>query len=412
MLNCLFFAKILMVTFMYIIVFLILLIIVCEFIFLKGSVNCKNSKLYLKTRKLFVAFSIIALIIGCGITVCNILIDKSKILDGLFLMIFLLPLEIWNLKNDKIFLIENLSYTKYVVLNKVISKKRVDEYNKAHIRVIMLSNENVKYKIDNYNKSDINNTIFKKNALIRDANISDIKKYIRDYITDDNYNEILEARGMYDNYLKRINFYILCYLPFILCNILFIILGYPFTYNYIILLLFKICNILISKYVYGRMNYDTDIMNRSIRDRGKIFYFQELMIVLMQSFFIFFGLSIVYIYFMTSLYDVNVSNSVFIICYIYMLMWITFVNMSEKIMVINVIKSYNRLFVWIYIVLIIIINILICNVKYFDIYNIGLRACLGCVGFSLLFVIISDVFKLARYTTIKKVRVNKNVKNN
>ena len=276
-----------------------------------------------------------------------------------------------------------------------------------YIRLTDKSNEDVNYKIEIIDKKNLSKLSFKNNVLIRDCDEGIVKKFLKDYVLEDKYDDIKEARGLYDNYLKRINFYFICYIPFILCNILFIILGYPFYYNVKVMLLFKVLNVLVSKFVYGKMRYDTDIMTRSVRDRGKILYKQELLVIFCQCFFIFFGLGIVYMYFMTNLMDVIVSNSIFLICYVYMLFWITIVNMSEKILVINLVKSYNNYLIICYLVVCILINVLLIMIKSFGIYEINFRNSIGCICYSLLFVVVSDLFKLARYTSVKKIKEKK-----
>lgn len=382
-----------------------LLIILSEIFILKDK--CKvNTPLFNNLKKLIKIVLLIICIYLIGMFVINLfMIDiKDNIFKIVMVGLLVFPLELINLRKSKVFLKEDLAYTKYVILNKVISEKKIRKYNKAYIKVIMLSDEDVSYRIKTIKKSDLNKNCFKNNILIRDCKVCDIVKYLDDYVIGDCYDDIYESRGLYDNFLRSISVYINMYLSLMLVYLMVTILGYPLLFNINMVLLVKLVSIWVVKVGYEKMRFDTDLMTRKIRDKGKMFYGQELLFNVMQSMLAFIGLVLIYVYVITVSMNNEFGYSILYLMYLFMIVFITFVNVGENLFIVNVIKSFKDLRMLLFLGFMIMITILILFVKEFGMINIGIRNYFGCMFCSLVFTIVFDVVKLARYTSIKRCK--------
>ena len=394
-----------------IISFIILIIV---FIYLnKNYKKINKNYIIIKTNKLIRNIIIITIIVSILTIIINLFHNdiKSSLINTLNIIILCLPLSLITIKNNATNLDEKYCHIKTIITQKIYTSKEIKELNKAGINIIICTKKNTKLKIKTITPEEYKESMSNKNLIIKTDDIKLIKPNNQIIIDKEEniFNKIKTARGIHDNYLRTIKINIITYIPLILSHIILQLLSFPLSYLTSIIIIYKIITIITSIYIINKLPYDTDIMERKTTKETEIISKQEILLSIFESLLLFIGITFTYMYLMI-LSDFNtasnVSISVFYTMYLYAILFITIINISEKAFVINLIKSLKNIRMIIYIILIIILSIIMCKIYYFNKTNY-----FGSILFALIFTLPYEITKLARYTTMKGIKKH-GIKNN
>lgn len=408
-------------------IILLIIIIVIKIINYKNnpSIN-KESTLYIHEKKLCKILTIISIILIPFLLITNKILNDytliNNILNTLSITLLVLPISIHNLYNTYIKNEEELLYTKTIITTKEISKKLLKQINKSHINVVLITTKETNLNLPIINKEDITTKELRKNIIINSNSYKTItNKYnqkLNFIYTEDvekTYNEIINSRGVCDNYIRAIKYNIITNSSLLL-SMFFInyIMGFPFPYTLSLTLLIKLTTLLTSHNIYKKLPYDIDINTRTVRDKNIYLYKQEKFLMFFQISLIMIGMSLPYMYFMAYGTTLTYANTVLYLTFIFSNIFLTLVNLSEEITIKNILKIYKSLPIIIYIISLIIITIILYYLNIFETEQIGLRNYLASAFVALVSTILYDITKFARYTTLKgsKKHERKNNKKN
>ncbi|MGN0966910.1 MAG: cation transporting ATPase C-terminal domain-containing protein [Candidatus Coprovivens sp.] len=395
-------------------IILLMIIIVIKIINYKKnpSIN-KESTLYIHEKKLCKILTIISIILIPFLLITNKILNDytliNNILNTLSITLLVLPISIHNLYNTYIKNEEELLYTKTIITTKEISKKLLKQINKSHINVVLITTKETNLNLPIINKEDITTKELRKNIIINSNSYKTItNKYnqkLNFIYTEDvekTYNEIINSRGVCDNYIRTIKYNIIANSSLLL-SMFFInyIMGFPFPYTLSLTLLIKLTTLLTSHHIYKKLPYDIDINTRTVRDKNTYLYKQEKFLMFFQISLIMIGMSLPYMYFMAYGTTLTYANTVLYLTFIFSNIFLTLVNLSEEITIKNILKIYKSLPIIIYIISLIIITIILYYLNIFETEQIGLRNYLASAFVALVSTILYDITKFARYTTMR-----------
>ena len=358
----------------------------------------KKSEIFKNSKK-----ATIFLIIYCFIVCIIILIMKNSVKEMLLLLLLIIPLSFNNVNVFN----EKYIYLKRIIRDSELTKDIVKRYNKAGIYFIKKDKNDLKFKevtLEEYKK-----IVNVKNVFIND-NV-DNKKIDNAIVYNGNleefFNQIKTSRGIVDNYVKSISYVIMSSLLFSLSYVILVITGFPASLNLNNILLFKLLIVITSRYLYKKFPYDTDLMERSPRIKNILYSKQEKFLLVFQLLVMMFGLTMPYMYFVTGGISNEIAFMVLMITYLFILLFYTILMVTEKIFVKNLIYIFKNIYLGLYVILIIGISFLLND--FWHIMN--LQNYIACCLVAIVFVVIYDIIKFARFTTINKGDMN-GVKNN
>lgn len=395
------------------IIFLILIIILKTINIIKNKPNNKESIFYKKERKLI----IITLVISIITLITSFILNKyllnlnllQSILNSISLFILSLPLSIHNLYNTYIKNEEKTSYIKTIITKELINKNLLKKINKAYINVVTITTKENKLDLPIYKKADLNIKTMRKNIIINSRITKDIIAEYNEKLNfiytdkpEETYNNIINARGICDNYIRTIKHNLLTYIPLIIA-IIFInyVMLFPFPYILSLSLLMKLITIIISQYLYKKLPYDTDIPTRKERDKNIFLYKQETLLLIFQMIPIFIGISLPYTYFIAYGATETFANTAIFIIITLINIFLTYVNLSENITIKNFIQIIKNKYLAIYTLLLITIILFINYINIFNTEKLEIMNIIGCIIVAFFFTICYDIVKFARFTTTK-----------
>lgn len=179
------------------------------------------------------------------------------------------------------------------------------------------------------------------------------------------------------------------------------ILGFPVTYNILLIVLLKLFTFYTSNYLYKKLPYDTDIMERKPININNLFSKQELIFVIFESLFIFFVLNLPFMYIQAEGGSVSFSNTLYYIIFIYTNLFITFSNISDSNIIKNFIKSIKIYHLVIFTIICILITLLFNYTTIFTTRNIYLKNYISTIILSIIAISLNELIKLARFTSMK-----------
>ena len=311
-------------------IILLMIIIVIKIINHKKnpSIN-KESTLYIREKKLCKILTIISITLIPFLLITNKILNDytliNNILNTLSITLLVLPISIHNLYNTYIKNEEELLYTKTIITTKEISKKLLKQINKSHINVVLITTKETNLNLPIINKEDITTKELRKNIIINSNSYKTItNKYnqkLNFIYTEDvekTYNEIINSRGVCDNYIRAIKYNIIANSSLLL-SMFFInyIMGFPFPYTLSLTLLIKLTTLLTSHHIYKKLPYDIDINTRTVRDKNTYLYKQEKFLMFFQISLIMIGMSLPYMYFMAYGTTLTYANTVLYLTFIF-----------------------------------------------------------------------------------------------
>lgn len=405
---------------------LFLLIIFYKVYQIKKYKNVYRGDLYYRSKKIINILYFLSVIVFGIMFALNIVIYKdyssttsslTYLVNALSVAILALPLTLQNLYISSFKDEEKYSHTKTIVTN-IFDEKIIKKFNKSGIKVITLTPDKVETKIKTITEKEFDSKLISKNLIITTEN----KKYLNGKIDKDNtifefndlksaYNKIYNARGIHDNYIRTIKYLITIYLPLILSYIFLSVMGFPVTYNILLVMILKVITIITSEFIYKKLPYDTDIMIRKVKPSKILIGKQETIITIFNAFCIFFSCTIPYMFTISQGTSEQLSLTLLLISYIYSNIFLLFSLISESALFVNIIKSLKNIRVIMYVLMSLGFTFIFNFTTYFNTRNIYLKNYLACILFGLIPIIIFEFTKLARFTTIKGVKKNAN-KNN
>ncbi len=405
---------------------LFFLIIIYKIIIKRKNKIDYKSALFEKTNKLKKILYIISSIMFPISIIINIIVigkDSSLntsltyIINALTITILFLPLSL-----DKLYEIsfnneEKISHTKTIITN-IINPKIIKKLNKAGINVIILSSEKHKLKIKTITEDEIEKKYLSKNIIIQTDNLKIVDKLINKTNVyyefenlNDAYNKIYNARGVHDNYIRSIKYLITTYLPLYLSFIFLNIIKFPVDYNILLVIMLKIFTIIITTYLYRNLPYDNDIMTRKPKNVGIVMGHQEIILIIIESFFIFFMLNVPYMFVLSQGGTQSFANTLYYTVFIFTNLFMTYSYISESNFIKNIFKSLKNIRIIIYTIICILITLFFNFNSYFNTRNIEIHNYIACVFFGIISILLMELIKLARFTT-QKGRKKNELKNN
>ena len=400
-----------------IVALIIFLITIIGIIYIIKTTKKEKNILHTHTKKLNIILIILSFILFISSLIINLInIDEysiKNIIDTIFnsISIGLIPLPI---TTSIIYYIFDCSKNEYyhiktIISNEDIPKSLYNKLRKAHINLIIVSEKNPSLEIKELKKEQLNKNIIKTKSFFINSkdynNILDLFSNKDEVIYSTNvsstYKEIIDSRGNEDNYIRTIKYLISSYLPLILSVLLFWFTSFPFTSNLLLIVTIKVYTLITSLFVYKNMPFDTDIKLRYPKPSKVFIPSQELLLNVIQSFLVFFILTIPYMYILTLGGSEKFVTTIYLITFIYANIFLTYVNYSESSMLKNIFVSLKNIKLDIMVLVSIAFTIIINYIHIFNTTNIGIRNYFGCVLFAFIGTIIFDITKFARFITIR-----------
>ncbi len=402
-------------------IIILLIIIIYKIYEYKKVKKSYRSELYKKAHKLNILLATLSLITFVILIIINTILSPSgiisNIINSLAIAFLIFPVSLHNHYEHSFADEEKTSHIKTIITNK-FDLKLMKKFRAAGINIIYLNKEPNEYFKNIIEEDDISKKYLLKTIQIKSSNIKIIDKLINKENTiketkDLNkiYNLIEKSRGTHDNYIRTIKYLITTYLPLLLSYIFLTIMNFPITMNILLISILKLLTLLISRYVYKTLPYDKDLMERKVKNKNIFMGKQEIMLMILECFIIFFCLTIPYMYTLAQGGSRELANTIFLIIFIYSNIFVTYSNLSETIFIINITKIFKNLKLFIYTLVGILLTLFFNFIPYFKTRNIYLHNYISCVLFALLSILFIEITKLARYTTTKGKKKN-DTKNN
>ena len=336
------------------------------------------------------------------------ILDLKHILLSLSIFVCCLPINLFNMYRMFFIDEEKYSHIKTIITSKIPDKEIFKKYIKAGINIIIFSKEKTSYKIEKLGIKDINKKNLKKNCIINSTNISLVDSFLKDNEIiinndlEDLYNNIYHARGVHDNYIRCIKYLFVLYFSIIASNLVFILGNFPICMNLSIILLFKLFNLFCIEFIFKDLKYDTDIMDRNVKDKDVIIGKQELLLLFMISILILFGISLPYMFLLIqSSYD-SLPRAIYFVVLIYCMLFFNYYNYSEKIYIINIFNSFKSIRMIIYLILSIIMSLVLSKLNIFYVSDMVLKNYFGSILVAFIVCSIFDLFKFSRWLSNRR----------
>ncbi len=382
-----------------------------------------HGALYFKlknTNRVLIIISIIIFIIACVIDIETNNYDKSwlsfitVVLNALSIALITLPISVSNIYNSIFLEEEKILYTKYIATD-IYDKKMIYNFNKAGIKVIILTKEEINAKIKKVTEKKFNQELLEDNLIITTTN----KKVLKDidYVLYEfrdlkkAYNKIERARAKMDNVARITKYNVLTYLPLLFLYLNLLITKYPIYYSILIILLMKLMTTLVSEHVYKKMNNDNDLMERTAVIEGKLIGKQEWFFILATSVITLFCYSLPYQHILSEGGSITLGLTLFLCTFLFNNIFVTYSLYSESALLKNIIKAFKNYQVILYIIYLLVITIAINFIHILGTKQLGIQNYLVSIIFGFVPVLVLEIVKFARYTTTRGVKKNES-KNN
>ena len=379
--------------------------------------------LYFRLRKisrLLLIISILLFFLACFIDVKTNYYDRSWlsfitiVINALSVALITLPISISNLYSNSLKERERISYTKYVVTS-IYDLKSIYKLNKAGINVIILTEDDIKSRIKTVEEKDFNRRLLNSNLIIKTSNKNFLKDlenaYHENRSLNKAYEKIRTSRGTIDNIVRTIKYNYLIYLPILLLYLDLILTGFPVLYNILVIMFIKLITTIASEYVYSKMPYDSDLMERRSFSINRYIGKQEILFIIFTSVCALFCFSLPYQHIIYESGTNELALTIFLSSLLFYNIFITYCLYSEHSLIKNFIHSIKNLRVLIFACCLFIITILINFIHILGTKNVGFQNYFITIIFGLIPVLIIEIVKFARFITVKRVKnENKNYK--
>lgn len=393
--------------------FIIILLIILKIINYHKYKNNEESLLLKKEKRNTKIFFIISILLFIFSLIFNKYINDysliNNILSSLSILLMALPITNHNLYKTYFKDEDKFTYIKTIITTKKVKPKLLKEINRSNINVIIVTNKDINSKLPIIKPTEINIKEMRKNNIIKTNKLSSITKHYNEsngfYITDnieEAYENIINSRGILDNYQKASKYNLISSIAIILSSIVINnIYQFPYPYYLSIYALFKLLIYINTTYVYKNIKYDNDIKTRYPLDKNIKINKQELFINIFQIIIMTIGITMPYMYLLASGTTILFGNTVLFITIISSLMSFNIANISEDIYLKNIFKILKNKYLIIYTLVLITFSILIYYIPIFNTKEITYINVIASILVALLTTIPYDIFKLARYTSTK-----------
>jgi len=370
--------------------------------------------------RFLIIFSMIIFIIVCIIDVSINKYDNSwlsvitVVLNALSVAVITLPISVSNIYNSIFREEEKILYTKYVATD-IYDKKMIYNFNKAGIKVIILSKEDLNTKIKTVTEKKFKEELLNDNLIIK-TNDKKVLKNIDNVIYEFRdlkkcFHKIELARSKMDNVARIVKYNVLTYLPLLLLYFDLVITKYPVYYSILIILLLKLLTALVSEHVYKKMNSDNDLMERTTIIEGRLIGRQEVFFLIATCFIALFCYALPYQFVLSEGGSISLGLTLFLSTFLFNNIFITYALYSESALVKNIVKAFKNYQVILYVIYLIVITILINFIHFLGTKQMGIQNYLSSIIFGFIPVLVIEIVKFARYTTTRGVKKNESKTN-
>lgn len=227
------------------------------------------------------------------------------------------------------------------------------------------------------------------------------------YAKDENLATTIEkirnSRGLIDNLIKANNLNTILSISLLLSIIFPTILGYPFSFNYLLVLsLLFIKDIFINCFApYFR--FDTDLMEREPRDsENPLILKQDKLFLSISILLVNFATSIPFMASLASGSSVSLATTLSLISYLFCFIILAFQNVTERITIINFLTIYQDKRMLISTLIIILSMVTLSYLPFVSTKPTIPSNYLHCLLIAFVILVGQDLIKLARFTTIRK----------
>lgn len=406
---------------------IIILIIVYKITIKKKNNEVYKKELYSKTKKLTLIMYIVSILMFFISLIMNFILYGSNpdiqttityIINSLSISILFMPISLSGLYEMSFKDEEKISHIKTLATNDY-NPKIIKKLNRAGINVIILTKNECDTKIKQITEPEIERKYLSKNLIIKTDNLNSLNKLLSKETTlfefnniDNAYEKIYKSRGVHDNYIRTLKYLATTYIPLFITFFFLNILGFPIEYNILLVIILKLFTIIIARYLYRNLPYDTDIMYRQPKDSNILLGKQELSFTILESLYIFFILNAPYMFVLSQGGTQAFGNTLFYLIFIYSNLFMTYSYISESNFTKNIFKSLKNIRIIIFTIACVAISLIFNFTTYFDTRNIELHNFISCILFGVISILLSELIKFARYTTTKKGKKKHENKNN
>lgn len=341
----------------------------------------------------------------------------NYIINALSISLLVSPLTLSNLYITSFKQEEKISHIKTIITNKIDSNL-LKKFKKAHINVILLSSTKNNLNLSTIEESQVKKNLLSKNIHIKTDNLNLLDNLINQETTIKEfknikkvYNDIYIARGTHDNYIRNIKYLIRTYLSLLISYLFLTIMGFPVVYNLLLVIILKIFTIIISNFIYKKLPYDTDIMERQVKDKNIFLGKQEVLFTIIESFCISFAITTPYMYALSQGSTQELANTLYYSIFTYTELFLVFSAISDSFILVNIFKSLKNIRLIIYTIISILLVLFFNYITIFNTRNIYLQNNLSCLLFSMIPIVFIELTKLSRYLSMKGKKKNE-LKNN
>lgn len=329
----------------------------------------------------------------------------TSIINALSISILVLPLSLETLYINTFKDEENYSHIKTIITN-IYDKALIDKFNKADINIILLSEDKTDLKQIKEDKITSSNLL--ETFQIKTSNLKLLDKLINKSITkkefknlNDLYEKIYYSRGVHDNYIRTIKYLVATYTPIILSYLFLGLLNFPVTYNLLLVSLLKLFTTISSRLIFKYLPFDKDIMTRQVKPSNLIISNQELFLLIIDTFLVFFCISLPYMYVLAKGAGLLFANSIYFSLFSITNIFIVYYYLNDSSFILNILKYIKELRIHLITIIYILFIIFINNNNYFLTRNIAFHNILGCLIISTITLLIMELTKVVRFISMK-----------
>ena len=321
-----------------------------------------------------IKLSLLILIIDIIIFLVLYVITKKMFLS-FSLVLLILPIDLFRLSINTFKLKEDLSHVSKIYTTKKIDEKLVDKFKNAHIEIVNKEDKKESY----YKSQDLNKT----------------------------YDDIILSRKSYDNYLNSINYLVMISLGFFLSSLFLYFMDYHINTGIEFSLLFIILKYISSRYVFSNNKIHKDIDERYPVKENKMFSKDDIILDIIGSLLVMFIISFIFMYLSNYMVSDEFINTFYYLLITFVNTFLVLHLISDKVLIYNLVKSYKNIFLILFIILSIGVSILVLHISSFGTKNIGVQNYFVCLVISVIFILLLEVVKFVRY-----INGGSHVKNN
>ena len=178
-------------------------------------------------------------------------------------------------------------------------------------------------------------------------------------------------------------------------------MGFPVTYNLLLVVLLKLYTILSARVLFKNIPNDKIVDKLIVKPSNIILPKQEILLLTIDCFIIFFGLSLPYMYVLAKDAGILFGNTLYFTIFTIINILLPYYYMNDSSFLYNIVKYLKNIQIHIFNLISIIFIIFINHSNFFITKNIKLHNIIGCLIISIFTITSLELTKLARYISTK-----------